>query len=466
MAIAVSMSQKQTAGMSPEHMLGKSVLKMNLLELQECVQAEFCENPALVVEEQRDCPVCGSVLVEGSCSICGARNASEAEMGSGQTDEWEEHWWKVAEDHDDPYPEPFARIASPTLLGDYLKEQIRMQFHPEDIETAEFIVDCLDNDGYLREPLHDIAVRFGHSVPELEVVLKQVQSLDPAGVGARSIQECLLIQLRQIEDDSDDKSNAELIITDFWNNLSKMKLDEISKMTGLTKEEIKSALAFVRKALNPYPACAFHDPWQKLAPLGASKMIPDAVIHNTELGLVAEVVDPISGKATIEQTYQNLYSAMSQKRNSFSEYEVTHVREQVLKAKSLIDALEFRKDTLRKVVEEIMIFQADFIAKGPSALKPITRKELAARIGVHESTVCRATQNKSMRLPNGEVISFDVIFDSALPVKERVRELAVRHLTDGEIAEELCKAGIQIARRTVAKYRDQLRVLPCEYRMA
>jgi RNA polymerase sigma-54 factor len=190
------------------------------------------------------------------------------------------------------------------------------------------------------------------------------------------------------------------------------------------------------------------------------------LVRSDEDGPHIEVIDPVSGRVAVDEVYASLDAEMSAGKNGFSQADRAHIKEFVAKARTLIDALEFRKSTLRKVVDEILERQSAFFLDGPRALKPMTRKELAATIGVHESTVCRATQDKTLRLPSGDVISFDVLFDSALPVKEMVRQLAAERLSDGEIAKRLGEAGVQIARRTVAKYRGQLRVLAIEYRLA
>jgi RNA polymerase sigma-54 factor len=471
MAISAGISQKQTIGMVPEHILGKAVLKMSLQELQNFVQAELAENPALAMEEEVMCPACGSALVGCVCSTCGSRIVSETDREPSPKDESAADSWLAGESPDDSYYEPFARVAAPCSLADHLKEGIRTHMPACDVPAAEFIVDCLDEDGYLREPLLEIANRFGLSVPELEAVLRQVQSLDPPGVGARSLQECLLIQLRQLDTDCEDKRNAEVIVTEHWESISRMRLDETASRMGVSRKEVESALRFVREALEPRPASMFRDPWQTLVPRREAKLAPDVVIRETELGLVAEVVDPISSRVTVDEAYASLYSAMARRKNGFSEAGREQIRECVLSARSLIEALEFRRSALRKVAQEILRCQAGFLKKGPAHLKPMTKKQLAQQVGLHESTVCRATQGKTIRLPTGEVMPLDVLFDSALPVKELVKQFAGerlngRPLSDGEIAQRLGAVGIHIARRTVAKYRDQLRVPPVDYRLA
>lgn len=472
MSIGFGVSQKQTTGMVPEHILGKSVLKMGLQELQEFVQTELNDNPALSLQEELSCPVCGTMLIDGQCSTCGSRLVDEIEYpDESDTDDWTEDNWTEPEPNDDFVYEPFAHVAAPSSLEAHLKEQIHAQFREDDIPVAEFIVECLDEDGYLREPLFDIASRFEMSVPQLEAVLEQLQMLDPPGVAARSLQECLLIQIRYLPADDEHHEIACRIITDCWESMSKMKLDEISRSLEISRDSVVAALHYIRKKLNPYPASMFRDPWQTMAPRREAKLAPDVIIRDSEAGLVAEVVDPISSRITVDEIYASLHAEMSRKKNGFSDKDRERVRESVQNAKSLIDALEFRKTALRTIASELLKCQLEFITKGPAYLKPMTRKQLAQQVGLHESTICRATDNKTIQLPSGEVIPFDMLFDAALPIKELVRKLAQeringRPLSDGQIAERLQAQGVQIARRTVAKYRDELRVLPAEYRLA
>ena len=469
MAVRVGLTQKQSAGMVPEHILGRTVLKMGLQELQQFLHAEFGENPALALEDCYECPACHSPLVDGVCPICGAHEMTAPEDQPAREDEhdWQEDLLPaVSEVDDNGYPEQFAGVAAPQSLPDYLREQIRAEISEEDRPLAEYIVDSLDEDGYLREPMIDIATMFGLSVPQAETVLRQVQVLDPPGVAARDLRECLSIQLGRLSGEPGDRTNAKVLVDEHWESVSRLKLDEASSKMGLSRKQVESAIAFMRESLNPHPAAMFHDPWQDLAPRRVPRAAPDLVVRCGEHGTEIEVIDPVSGRVAIDPVYASMCAEITTNKNSLSEEDRVHVREFATKARTVIEAIEFRKSTLRKIADEILRRQAAFFADGPSALKPMTRKELAQEIGVHESTVCRATQDKAIRLPSGDVISFEVLFDSALPVKELVRQLAAQRLTDGEIAKKLEEAGIQIARRTVAKYRDQLRVLPMEYRLA
>lgn len=457
--------------MVPEHFLGKNILKMSLQDLQQFVQEQLAENPALTMEDNARCPVCGCSLVGDFCPACGSESVSD-EHDAGSLDEWDEELWKSPQSiNDEDACEALSFVAAPTSLSEHLKAQISVTTTGETRRVAEFLIDCLDEDGYLREPLVDIASRFGVSVPQLEEVLALVQTLDPAGVGARDLRECMLLQIAQLDDDSCDRQLAEIIIRDYWEAVERMKLDLLSARLKVDPEDVTDALEFIRENLTPHPASAFRDPWEKLAPRKEARQVPDVVVRQSESGLVADILDPVTGQAKVDEAYSALYAELMAKRNGFSDEERAHIRDCVQAARVLIESLEFRKSTLRRVADELVCDQAGYIVNGAAYLKPLTQKELARRLGVHESTICRAIADKTMQLPSGEVVSFDVFFDSALPVKELVRKLAAERpggkaMSDNEIANRLKDMGFEIARRTVAKYRAQLRVLPLDYRFA
>lgn len=456
--------QQQTSTMVPEHILGKSVLKMSLEESERYIEAQFAENPALSIELAAQCPACGAILRGDLCPSCGSSRVSSKSDDYTADDDWYERSVTSSAGMDDDYFEPFARVASPKSMEDFLKEQIRLSTDDIDIDIAYGIVEAIEEDGYLREPLIEIASRLRVSVPQIEIVLAQVQLLDPPGIAARDLRECLLLQLSRL-DPSPTREMVEKIVRDKWELLSKMKVDKIASELKSSPAATREALNFLSENTSPHPASMFRDEWESFSPRKASRVRPDVSVFIMDKGLAAEIASPTSGKVSVESTYADLYREMSQKNKPYSERDKVHVKECVSKAQVLIDALEFRKSTLRRIIDELLRVQAQFFIEGPMALKPMTKKDLAELVGLHESTICRATQDKMLMLPNGEVIPFDTLFDSALPVKELVKGLAAERLSDSEIARRLCESGVQIARRTVAKYRDQLGVLPVEFRI-
>jgi RNA polymerase sigma-54 factor len=288
-------------------------------------------------------------------------------------------------------------------------------------------------------------------------------------VGARDLRECLLLQLRAIEDGGEDAALAQRILTEHWEDFSKMRFKTIAAKTDAGIDEIKCASEFIRDNLTPHPSSLYHAPYAELSPNETASVAPDVVMRPSGQAFVAEVLDRHTRVLDIDETYKHTYEAARDGSRTLGEDDGKHVREQVERVKCILEAIGLRRKTLGRVATYLAEYQRDFIAGGPMRLKPLKQKDMAKALGVHESTICRALANKYCQLPNGEVISFEVFFDSALPVRSLIGQLISRStepLSDGDIAKRLADEGVTVARRTVAKYRDQLRVLPYQLRAA
>jgi RNA polymerase sigma-54 factor len=209
--------------------------------------------------------------------------------------------------------------------------------------------------------------------------------------------------------------------------------------------------------------------WQGLTPARNRSLTPDVSLRFEGEKLVAESVEFRSWRLQLEAQYLRLDHAMRVQRSRFSTEDRQHVRLYMGRAKALTDALVQRRRTLERVTLFIGEVQRDFLVDGPEMLKPLTKKQVSQAMGLHESTICRATLHKYVQLPNGEVTSFDTFFDGSLSPKEVIRRIIAQEppqkpLSDGEIAKRMGMAGFQLARRTIAKYRDALGVPPMELR--
>jgi RNA polymerase sigma-54 factor len=304
-------------------------------------------------------------------------------------------------------------------------------------------------------------------VPEVESVLRILQSFDPPGIAARDLRECLILQIRVLASDSAAAANAERIVMDFWEDFSRMKLKAIAAAMNVSVHVVREACEFIRDGLNPRPASGYSASFSKLAPRHEVSVGPDVVVRRSGDSLVAEVVDCHGNHLSVDQTYDQIHSSIKQGDHRLSDEDCKHIREHVERVKAILDAIVMRKKTLARVAAFLVDYQKEFVLNGPSHLKPLRQKDVAKELGVHESTICRAVASKFCRLPSGEVISFDVFFDSALPIRTLIGQLIARStepLSDGEITKGLAEQGITIARRTVAKYREQLKVLPYQMR--
>jgi len=472
-----ALAQRQQLRAIPVQIQANAILNMSLIELSEFIETEAVENPALLVKEGSRCPVCGFVTSDKSCPVCSAsmKTAQESDLsGLSERDYLKKTYDAVgAESAFDP----FRTVASTISLTEYLKQQARMSLAGRKLRIAEYLIECLDDDGYLRESLFETAEEFAAAVPEVEEVLGIVQSFDPPGIAARDLRECLLIQLRTIAVSTASGcsgcgttiANAERILMDYWEAFSKLRFKAIASEMGVTLAVVTEAADFIKDRLTPYPASMYTQPFGELAPNESAAVVPDVMLHAKGESVSVEVLDSHSRLLGIDETYEDLYGSIRKGDSYLSEDDCRHIREHVERVKCILDAIALRKKTLTRVASYIAEYQAGFLLHGPSHLRPLRQKDVAKALEVHESTICRAVAGKFCKLPSGETVSFEVFFDSALPVRNMIREIIARStepLSDSEIAKKLAEQGVDIARRTVAKYREQLRVLPYQLRAA
>lgn len=466
-----TMAARQIARAIPEQIQAGKILRMGLPELQSFVEQQVLENPALAVEESARCPLCGAPLSDANtCRICGSSVDSAHSEEADRDDYIEPESFHSAEFDEDF--DPFGSVAAETDLQSHLHRQAAGVFQGHNLIVADYIIDSLDDRGYFTESLLETANLFGLSVPELRLILDEIQTFDPIGIAATDVRECILIQLRQRAELPEEGELALRVADECWEELAKLRLQAIADKLDADADDVRAALEFISTELTPYPASLYRAPWQELAPTQVAKIVPDVVIRENEDGLAVEVVDFRLGTLKIDEIYEAVYNQVSGKNgSSFTEEERKHVCEQVNNARCVLEAIELRKTTLARMSLHLVQEQRDFVIKGRQHVKPLTQKQVAEALGVHESTISRAVTEKHIQLPSGEVISFDLFFDSALPIKEKIQQIVSAcgpsaQPSDAQIAAKLAEQGIQIARRTVAKYRMQLQIPSSTLRVA
>ena len=463
-----ALAQRQQLRAIPVQIQANAILNMSLIELQQFIETEAIENPALSIKEGSRCPVCGFLTGDSACPVCGASMKAE----KIEHDKFDEHDYlerAYAAAGGDTTFDPFRTVASDTDLHDYLKQQARMALGGRQLRIAEYLIDSLDDDGYFRESLFETAEAFATAVPEIESVLSVVQSFDPAGIAARDLRESLLIQLRALGATGTTAANAERILLDYWDDFSKMKLKAIATKMAVTPAVVTEAVELIRDRLTPYPASMYRAPFDELSPNDTAAVVPDVVMRASGDSVVVDVVDSQCSLLGVDETYDELYQSIRDGGSYLSEDDCRHIREHVERVRCILEAIALRKKTLARVASYLAEYQRNFIQQGAAHLRPLRQKDIAKALEVHEPTICRALAGKFCRLPSGELISFEVFFDSALPVRNMIRDIIARStepLSDSEIARKLAEQGVEIARRTVAKYREQLRLLPYQLRAA
>lgn len=306
----------------------------------------------------------------------------------------------------------------------------------------------------------------------VERAVRHLQAMEPIGVGARDLRECLLIQLNYIEQTGVRQPYAREIIDRMLPWLSEHKYGVIAAELGTDTEMIHQVSDYIKKNLNPFPARGFLGAHLSGGGTQANHVLPDVVISKKTLPggahtFEVEVVESRRFYPRLNASYSHLYAEVNRRHSQLSEHDRRHIQQYVSRAKLFIANIRQRHQTLTRITQCLVAMQRDFLDQGIRHLQPLTRARVATELGMHESTVSRATAAKYVMLPTGEVIPFSHFFVANLSVKDVIKDLINREdapLTDQELANTLRTLGIHVARRTVAKYREQLGILPSSLR--
>jgi RNA polymerase sigma-54 factor len=470
-------TQQQSVTISSKLIASIKVLQYSAQELEEAIARELAENPALEVDEASQCQRCGATLRTGICPHC-EQGATGVADGRDEVATWDEYsdLRNSAASSDDGY-DPLDFVRSGGTLHDHLLRQLSASVATEDYPIVEYLIGSLDSHGYVTISTADVAEMLRVSPERVESALALLQTLDPPGIGARNLSECLLIQLRQF--DAEAHTLTAKLVDHHMRALGEHRFAEIARDECVTLREVKRAWQFIRENLNPYPAHAFESgdvPGLGLAATAADRSVilrPDVVIRRTATGFEAEVVEQRRFNFGMSGIYQSLYQqarAHHDGSGHLDESGKQHVRLYVARTRFFISCMRQRWETLSTISNALIHFQREFLEDGVRSLKPLTRGQLAEYVGLHESTVSRAAANKYVLLPEGRTVAFDDFFDASLKAKDFLRaviacENSASPLSDEELAEKLGGMGVHLARRTVAKYREALGILSSRLRI-
>jgi len=358
----------------------------------------------------------------------------------------------------------FDSLTAGTSLAEFLMEQVRdADLNDEQRALVETIIGNIDDYGYLKATVEEIAASTQAPVEKISEMLKVVQSFDPAGMGARDLRECLLLQLERVKQQD---SLEYAIVKNFMDALGKRRIPEIARGTNHTVAEVQESLARIAR-LEPRPGRAF-------LPDTDQYVLPEVFVQKSGDDFSVSTNDEYIPHLRISNVYKDL---MAQGENS-SEVK-NYIREKIRAGKFLIKSLHQRQQTILNIAKEIVKRQREFMGRGVSCLKPMTMAQVAEVVGVHETTVSRAVSGKYMQTPQG-IFEMRFFFTAGLQtasgdgvsntsVKDMIAEIfknenAGKPLSDQEVVKMLVEKGITIARRTVAKYRDELSILPSNLR--
>lgn len=468
MRIDPTLMPQQSTFISHRQIVAVRLLQMPSQELTAAILRERDNNPAFEAEERESCHYCGACLdAPGKhCSVCGMPASRTENTRDSLLDERGSNTG-LGGQYDDDAMDPMLRVAATSGRGEGLLRLLCSSLPAEDEPIAEYLVGSFDNHGFLPETIvEDTANALAVDEGAVERVLTALHRMDPAGIGARGAQECLLIQLHRLCLAGRARPLAETLVREHLQPLAFRHFREVARAIGETPRAIELEWQFIRDHLHPYPSHGFDPDFGEIAE-AAAPVRPDVVIRRRGDTFEAEVVERQRYDLHLNREY--LWARKHIAELGCSPEDRTHIRGYVEQAQSFVAALKQRWDTMQRVSDALIELQRDFIEKGQSALKPLTRADVAKRVGLHESTVSRATDGKFVLLPNGRSVPFDDFFDSSLPVKKALRELIgcenPRHpFSDEQLARLLEKQGFVIARRTIAKYREEEGILPSRLR--
>jgi len=456
--------------MAAKLIAASAILQMSSTELQRKVEEELTVNPALEMADDALCPRCQTPLEGGRCRTCGPRDPAVSVDSAPAEPTYDFPWEPRRHPADDEMGDLYSRIEAPTTLRDHLRVQARTALRREDHRIADYLIANITDEGYLDCHVEDAALHAGVPLWRAERVLKAIQRLDPPGAGGRSLAECLLIQLEQVEEEGFSQPHVRRIIAEHWNDLIHHGYLKIARSLRISPEQVQEALDFMRHRLNPYPGRQFRD-YRRALPSAPEKMgRPDVIIHRRLDQYLVEVPDPTEYGLRVSQSYRELCRQVFEDRARYLRADWEQAQHYVERAQWFIHSIRKRRQTIREITERVVEIQRAFLDTGADErLVPLTRARVAALVGKHESTVSRATSGKLVLLPSGRMIKFQQFFAPAQAIKSVIEDLVGREspeapLTDDQICRALRMRGHHIARRTVAKYRLALRIPSSEQR--
>ena len=447
----LTIEQTQKLSMTPELIQAIQILQYNNQELNEYIDKELLENPILESEYHKES--------DTEIDIDSLRDQLiQADENVEAYKQWESH-----STSDEYSYENF--VAFNYTLTEFLIEQLHFSsLKGQDAEIGRYIIENIDDNGYLSMSLEEICSVLDVDLDSCERVLDLIHTFEPSGVGARDLNECLIIQLASLGELTDE---IEFIISNRLKDLADNKYALISKEVGISLTEVQE-IADLIKTLEPKPGRGFD------SDNSIKYIIPDIYVEETN----GEYVVSANDVSTPSLHISSYYNSLTEEAKSDKELS-NYLNNRFNSAMWLMKSIEQRKKTIYNVASAIVQFQNDFFAKGERFLKPLTLKQIAETVGVHESTVSRAINGKYMQCPRGVfelkyfftggILKEDGSGVSSNSIKSMIKEFVdaeddKKPLSDSKISEMLHEKGIDISRRTVAKYRDDIGILPSSKR--
>jgi RNA polymerase sigma-54 factor len=463
MKLSLQLKLSQQLKMTPQLQQAIRLLQMPVLELNTQLQQALAENVMLESEDPDDlAPNPNELTQTADETPVVAVDADESgswndvQISGNRSDVWSD---------DSRRPELADR--SEETLQEHLLWQLEMEhFSPREVVIGHTIIEYINDDGYLTESLENIHQNLNteakFSLDEIEQTLVKLQSLDPTGVAARDLSECIRLQIQQFDDMVEGRELALRIVDGFLDLVAEQQYSMLRRRLGVAEADLDIALALVRSC-HPRPGSTIQSS-------SAEYIIPDVYVRKQDGKWIVEVNRSIAPRLRVNQTYAELLRGNGQHAD---------LKSQLQEARWLVRSLEIRHDTLLKVAMCIVERQIDFFEKGEESMRPMVLRDVAEVVDMHESTISRVTANKYMHTPRG-ICEFRFFFSSQLgssdgsepsstAIRAKIRRLIGQEnpqkpLSDSKLVSMLEEEGIKIARRTIAKYREAMKIAPSSER--
>lgn len=472
MQMKTSLKLSQQLRMTPQLQQAIKLLQLSRLELETAIRKELDENP--VLEESHEAPEATAQEASESSEAAetGNTGAESSDPRANEEFEWESYF----ENQNKPPQNLLSQgedvmnyeniISASTSLHEHLMWQMSLGgFNEDEQNLMSLLISYVEDDGYIKTPIEQIAQDEGVPTEELIEMIPFVQEFDPPGVGARDLQECLLIQAKHLEEDTHEVVH---LIKNHIKELEKKNYGAIAKAMNRPLEEIVEICKMILQ-MDPKPGLMY-------MPQDTQFVTPDVYVYKVGDQYVVSLNEDGLPRLRISNLYRSLLKEDAAGGTAKTQ---AYIQDKLRSAVWLIKSIHQRQRTIYKVTESIVRYQQDFFEKGPAFIRPMILRDIANDIGMHESTVSRVTTNKYVHTPRG-IFELKYFFNSGInktdgdslaseSVKLKIKALISAEdpkdpLSDQKIVELLEKDSIQIARRTVAKYREMLRILPSSKR--
>jgi RNA polymerase sigma-54 factor len=443
-----------------------TLLSLTADELKQQIESELASNPALEMTDERRCPNCQRPLPGNSpcpsCSSVSPVTPDEAIVFISPRDDF--HPSRGLSSDDDRPDDNIAPVTED--LPTYVFRQIAPDVDPQKRTIAAYLLTHLNEDGLLT--ISPVEIAQYHHVPldVVESVRSMIQHAEPLGVGSRTPQEAMLIQLDQLSETRVVPAMTREAIEKGLNLLSRRQYSDLAHLLGISVREARELALFISENLNPFPGRSH---WGDVhagenAPLSVYRS-PDVIISHINddpsKPLMVEIIMPLAGTLRVNPLFRNALRQTSEYREEW--------KNDLERAALFVKCLQQRNHTMRRLMQRLVSIQKEFILHGEVSLKPLTRASLSIELEVHESTISRAVSSKTVQLPNRRIIPMSKFFDRSLNLRTILKNIIVqegRPLSDSELVKLLDARGFKIARRTVAKYRAMEGILPAHLRHA